>query len=41
VHQQLQAAIAAAGGATAAVPGPDWPAAVAERLPPESEARGR
>jgi DNA primase len=39
VHQQLQAAIAAAGGATAAQAGPGWPAAVAEQLPPESQAR--
>ncbi|HJQ00327.1 MAG TPA: DNA primase [Jatrophihabitans sp.] len=39
VHQQLQAAIAAAGGAAAAQAGPSWPALVAEQLPPESEAR--
>jgi DNA primase len=39
VHQQLQAAIAAAGGATGAQSGPGWPAAVAEQLPPESQAR--
>ena len=39
VHQQLQAAIAAAGGAVAAQTGPSWPALVAEQLPPESEAR--
>jgi DNA primase len=39
VHQQLQAAIAAAGGAVAAQTGPSWPALVAEHLPPESEAR--
>jgi DNA primase len=39
VHQQLQAAVAAAGGAAAASPGPVWVASVAECLPPESEAR--
>jgi DNA primase len=38
-HRQLQQAIAAAGGAAAALPGPDWPAAVAAALPPESQAR--
>ncbi len=39
VHQQLQTAIAGAGGAAAAKTGPTWPARVAEHLPPESEAR--
>jgi len=39
VHRQLQLAIASAGGAAAAAPGPSWPAAVADRLPPDSEAR--
>ncbi|MGI8665896.1 MAG: DNA primase [Jatrophihabitans sp.] len=39
VHQQLQSAIVAAGGAAAAQSGPSWPARVAEHLPPESEAR--
>ena len=39
VHQQLQTAIAAAGGAAAAVSGPSWPAAVAANLPEGSEAR--
>ncbi len=38
VHQQLQAAIAAAGGAAAAQPGPAWVQRVGEHLPPESEA---
>jgi DNA primase len=40
VHQQLQAAIAAAGGAAAASTGPSWVQLVAEHLPPDSEARG-
>ncbi|MDQ2837655.1 MAG: DNA primase [Actinomycetota bacterium] len=39
VHQQLQTAIGAAGGAAAAQTGPSWPAQVAEHLPPDSEAR--
>lgn len=39
VHQQLQAAIAGAGGAAAAQTGPSWPAKIAEHLPPDSEAR--
>jgi DNA primase len=39
VHQQLQSAIAAAGGAAAAQSGPSWPAKVADHLPPDSEAR--
>jgi DNA primase len=39
VHQQLQSAIAAAGGAAAALSGPSWPAAVAANLPEGSEAR--
>ncbi|HTZ43811.1 MAG TPA: DNA primase [Jatrophihabitans sp.] len=39
VHRQLQLAVAAAGGAAAATGGPAWPAAVADRLPPDSEAR--
>ena len=39
LHRQLQLAVAAAGGAAAATPGPGWPAAVAAQLPPESEAR--
>ncbi|MEO6700135.1 MAG: hypothetical protein ABI140_13835, partial [Jatrophihabitantaceae bacterium] len=39
VHQQLQVAMAAAGGAATGRPGPDWPALVAEQLPAESEAR--
>lgn len=39
VHQQLQTAIAAAGGAAAATTGPTWVATVAEHLPPDSEAR--
>jgi len=39
VHQQLQLAIAAAGGAAAATAGPSWPAAVAAQLPEGSEAR--
>ncbi|MFL6163946.1 MAG: DNA primase [Jatrophihabitantaceae bacterium] len=38
-HRQLQQAIAAAGGAAAAMPGPSWPAAVAARLPPDSAAQ--
>jgi DNA primase len=40
LHQQLQAAIMAAGGAAAASSGPNWVAQVTEYLPPESEARG-
>jgi DNA primase len=40
LHQQLQAAIMAAGGAAAASSGPTWVAQVTEYLPPESEARG-
>jgi DNA primase len=39
LYRQLQLAVAAAGGAAAAVPGPSWPATVAAQLPPESEAR--
>lgn len=39
VHQQLQVAIAAAGGAAAAVTGPSWVNTVAEHLPPDTEAR--
>ena len=39
VHQQLQAAVAAAGGAAAGRTGPAWVERVAEHLPPESEAR--
>ena len=39
LYRQLQLAIAAAGGAAAATSGPNWPAAVAAQLPPESEAR--
>ncbi len=39
VHQQLQTAIGAAGGAAAATGGPTWPALVAEQLPDGSEAR--
>jgi DNA primase len=39
VHQQLQVAVASAGGATPARSGPAWPAQVAEQLPPDSEAR--
>ena len=39
VHQQLQAAIAAAGGAAAGRTGPAWVERVAEHLPPDSEAR--
>jgi DNA primase len=39
LHRQLQQAVAAAGGAAAATPGPSWPAAVAAQLPAESEAR--
>ncbi|MDQ1745097.1 MAG: primase [Pseudonocardiales bacterium] len=39
VHQQLQAAIAAAGGAAAGRTGPVWVERVAEHLPPGSEAR--
>jgi DNA primase len=40
LHRQLQQAIAAAGGAAAASPGPSWPAAVAARLPADSAAQG-
>jgi DNA primase len=40
LHQQLQAAITAAGGAAAASSGPTWVARVTEYLPPDSEARG-
>ncbi|HEX8768380.1 MAG TPA: DNA primase [Jatrophihabitans sp.] len=39
VHQQLQTAIAAAGGAAAGRTGPAWVERVAEHLPPGSEAR--
>ncbi len=39
VYQQLQAAVAAAGGAAAGRTGPAWVERVAEHLPPESEAR--
>jgi DNA primase len=39
VHQQLQAAIAAAGGAVAGRTGPVWVERVSEHLPPGSEAR--
>ncbi|HEX2902927.1 MAG TPA: DNA primase [Jatrophihabitans sp.] len=39
VHQQLQAAVGAAGGAASATGGPSWPASVAEQLPAGSEAR--
>ena len=39
LHRQLQQAIAAAGGAAAASPGPSWPAAVAARLPADSAAQ--
>jgi DNA primase len=39
VHQQLHAAISAAGGASDAVAGPGWVQAVMAHLPPESEAR--
>ncbi|HST48683.1 toprim domain-containing protein, partial [Jatrophihabitans sp.] len=39
VYQQLQSAIAAAGGAAAGRTGPAWVERVAEHLPPESEAR--
>jgi DNA primase len=39
VHQQLQIAIGAAGGAAAAVGGPSWPSMVAANLPDGSEAR--
>ncbi|HEX8304917.1 MAG TPA: DNA primase [Jatrophihabitans sp.] len=39
VHQQLQAAIAAAGGAAAGKTGPAWVERVSEHLPPDSEAR--
>ncbi len=39
VHQQLQTAIAAAGGAAAGKTGPAWVERVAEHLPPGSEAR--
>ena len=39
VHQQLQAAIAAAGGAAAGRTGPAWVERVSEHLPPGSEAR--
>jgi DNA primase len=39
VHQQLQGAIAAAGGAAAATGGAGWAQLVSEHLPPESEAR--
>ncbi|HEV2887850.1 MAG TPA: DNA primase [Jatrophihabitans sp.] len=39
VHQQLQAAIAAAGGAASGRTGPAWVERVAEHLPPGSEAR--
>jgi DNA primase len=38
IHQQLQAAIAAAGGAAGARTGPAWVQRVAEHLPPGSEA---
>lgn len=40
LHQQLQTAILAAGGAAGAVTGPAWVGKVAEHLPPDSEARG-
>jgi DNA primase len=40
VHQQLQTAIAAAGGAASAKTGPAWIDQVSAHLPPESEARG-
>ena len=39
VHQQLQTAIAAAGGAAAGRAGPAWVERVSEHLPPDSEAR--
>jgi DNA primase len=39
VHQQLQMAIAAAGGAASSVSGPAWVQKVSEHLPPDSEAR--
>jgi DNA primase len=39
VHQQLQGAIKAAGGAASAVVGPLWVQRVSEHLPPDSEAR--
>ncbi|MDQ1721729.1 MAG: primase, partial [Pseudonocardiales bacterium] len=39
VHQQLQIAIAAAGGAAAGRTGPAWVERVSEHLPPGSEAR--
>ncbi len=39
VHQQLQAAVAAAGGAAAGRTGPAWVERVSEHLPPGSEAR--
>ena len=39
VHQQLQTAISAAGGAAAGRTGPAWVERVAEHLPPGSEAR--
>jgi len=39
VHQQLQAAIAAAGGAAAGKTGPAWVERVSQHLPPDSEAR--
>ncbi len=39
VHQQLQTAIAAAGGAAAGHTGPAWVEQVSEHLPPGSEAR--
>jgi DNA primase len=39
VHQQLQTAIAAAGGAAAGKTGPAWVDLVSQHLPPESEAR--
>jgi len=39
LHQQLQAAIMAAGGASTGSTGPAWVQTVAEHLPPDSEAR--
>ncbi|MBV9820921.1 MAG: DNA primase [Actinobacteria bacterium] len=39
VYQQLQGAIAAAGGAASGRTGPAWTERIAEHLPPESEAR--
>jgi DNA primase len=39
LHQQLQTAIAGAGGAASAIAGPAWVGRVSEYLPPESEAR--